>query len=110
MTITNSPLANFEKMLAAGKDSALLRYSLGNEYLNAGDAAAAAAHLERAVEHDPDYSAAWKLLGKARAALEQTAAARHAWEQGIAAANRKGDKQAEKEMQIFLKRLARSAP
>ena len=105
-----SRAAALEGLLAKGQDNALLRYSLGNEYLNAGDAAAAAAHLDRAVEHDPDYSAAWKLLGKARAALEQTAAARHAWEQGIAAANRKGDKQAEKEMQVFLKRLARNAP
>ena len=31
-----SALANFEKMLAAGKDGALLRFSLGNEYLKVG--------------------------------------------------------------------------
>ena len=32
-----SALENFEKMLAAGKDGALLRFSLGNEHLKAGD-------------------------------------------------------------------------
>lgn len=94
-----------EALLAKGQDNALLRYSLGNEYLNGGDAAAAAAHLQRAVAHDPDFSAAWKLLGKAHAALGQNAEARVAFESGIGAATRKGDKQAEKEMRVFLKRL-----
>jgi predicted Zn-dependent protease len=97
-----------EALLAKGQDNALLRYSLGNEYLGS-DPAKAAAHLEHAVRHDPDYSAAWKLLGKARAALNLTDGAREAWREGIAAAGRKGDKQAEKEMQVFLKRLDREA-
>ena len=55
-------------MLAAGKDGALLRFSLGNEYLKAGAAARAAEHLQRAVALDAGYTAAWKLLGKALAA------------------------------------------
>ena len=38
-------LASFERMLAAGRDGALLRFSLGNEYLKAGDAGRAAPHL-----------------------------------------------------------------
>ena len=33
----SAALENFERLLAAGKDSALLRLSLGNEYLKAGD-------------------------------------------------------------------------
>src|SRR5258706_12333613 len=57
----------FEALLASGKDSALLRFGLGMHYLGAGDAARAAGHLRRAVEQDPAYSAAWKLLGKAPA-------------------------------------------
>ena len=63
-----SALENFEKLLAAGKDGALLRFSLGNEHLKAGDAARAAEHLARAVALDPDFTAAWKLYGKALAA------------------------------------------
>jgi predicted Zn-dependent protease len=62
-------LASFERMLAAGRDGALLRYSLGSEYLKAGDAAAAVPHLARAVEQDPAYTAAWKLYGRALAAM-----------------------------------------
>ena len=103
-----SRVTALEALLARGQDNALLRYSLGNEYLNGGDPAAAATHLQRAVAHDPDYSAAWKLLGKAHAALGQNTQARGAYESGISAANRRGDKQAEKEMRVFLRRLLNS--
>ncbi|SDT12319.1 tetratricopeptide repeat protein [Pseudomonas oryzae] len=98
-------IAALERMLAAGRDNALLRFGLGNAHLDAGDAAQAALHLARCVELDPDYSAAWKLLGKAHAALGATDAARAAWQQGLEAARRRGDKQAEKEMTVFLKKL-----
>src|SRR3954470_7783913 len=57
----------FEALLAAGKDNALLRFSLGSHYLKAGDAPRAVTHLREAVRQDPRYSAAWKLLGKALA-------------------------------------------
>lgn len=100
--------AVLEKLLAGGRDDALLRFSLGNACLKESDAAAAAAHLERAVGHDPGYSAAWKLLGRARAELGDTAAAAAAWQRGIAVAEARGDLQAAKEMQVFLKRLAKT--
>ena len=92
-------------MLAAGKDGALLRFGIGNEYLKEGDPANAAVHLQRAVALDPAYSAAWKLLGKALAAAGRESEALAAWRDGIAAAERKGDKQAMKEMQVFVRRL-----
>jgi predicted Zn-dependent protease len=99
----------FEALLASGKDSALLRFSLGMHYLGAGEAARAAGHLRRAVEQDPDYSAAWKLLGKALAESGDAPGAMAAYREGIAAAGRRGDKQAGKEMAVFLKRLEKSA-
>jgi Tfp pilus assembly protein PilF len=98
-------LANLLKMLEAGRDNALLRFSLGNEYLKAGDSALAVEHLRAAVKHDPHYSAAWKLLGRA---LEGTGAIRDAlgaYREGIQTAERKGDKQAAKEMAVFARRL-----
>ncbi|MBM4195802.1 MAG: tetratricopeptide repeat protein [Gammaproteobacteria bacterium] len=100
-----SRIAALEALLAKGQDGALLRYSLGSEQLSAGDHAAAIAHLEKAVAIDAEYSAAWKLLGKARAAAGDVAGARAAFESGIAVAGRKGDKQAEREMRVFLRRL-----
>jgi predicted Zn-dependent protease len=101
----SAALETFERLLASGKDSALLRFSLGNEYLKAGDAGAAAAHFERAVAQDPDYTAAWKMFGKALAAAQRRDEAIRAYRDGIAAARRKGDRQAEKEMGVFLRRL-----
>jgi predicted Zn-dependent protease len=87
------------------RDGALLRFALGQALLSAGDTRAAAAELQRAVDYDPKYSAAWKLLGKAHVANGDTASAKAAWQQGIAAAQGHGDKQAEKEMTVFLRRL-----
>ena len=100
-----SALDNFERMLASGKDGALLRFSLGNEYLKAGDAARAAEHLARAVSLDPEYTAAWKLYGKALTAAGRKDDAIAAYRKGIEVAGRRGDKQAEKEMRVFARRL-----
>lgn len=105
-----SLIERFEGLLAGGKDNALLRFSLGGEYLKAGDAAKAAEHLRAAVAHDAAYSAAWKLLGKALAAGGDTGGARDAYRRGIEAAESRGDKQAAKEMAVFLKRLEKAPP
>lgn len=103
-----SRIEAFLKMLKRGQDSALLRFSLGNEYLAADDPQAAAEHLRAAVDKDPEYSAAWKLLGKSLAALDDAAGAIDAYRQGIATAEATGDRQAAKEMRVFLKRLERT--
>ncbi|HRK78693.1 MAG TPA: tetratricopeptide repeat protein [Thiobacillus sp.] len=100
-----SAIDNFEAMLAQGRDNALLRFSLGNEYLKQGDAARAAEHLRRAVEHDTQYSAAWKLLGKALTDSAAWSEALAAYRQGIAVAEARGDKQAAKEMSVFARRI-----
>jgi len=106
--VTPSPtLASLEKLLAAGRDNALLRFGLGNEYLKAGDATRAVDHFRQAVAFDPDYSAAWKGLGKALTAAGHNDEAVAAYQEGIVAAEKKGDKQAMKEMQVYVRRLAK---
>ena len=62
-------------------------------------------YLRDAVERDPLYSAAWKVLGKTLAESGKTEEALIVYEKGIAAAQQKGDRQAEKEMSVFAKRL-----
>lgn len=104
-----SRIQAFEKMLADGKDGHLLRYGLGRELLDAGQPDAAITHLKTCVELSPAYSAAWKLLGKAYEANGQGEKAIGAWEQGIQVAQENGDKQAEKEMTVFLKRAHKKA-
>jgi predicted Zn-dependent protease len=98
---------NLLGMLGKGRDDALLRYSLGNEYLKSEEPAAAIAHLRAALVHDPAYSAAWKLLGKALEATGALHEALDAFREGIAVAERKGDKQAAKEMTVFARRIER---
>jgi len=101
-----SPLiATLEKMLDTPRDGALLRYSLGCEYLKAGEHARAADHLRAALERDPGYSAAWRALGKALAQAGRADEAAAAYRSGIGVAHAKGDKQAEKEMTVFLRRI-----
>jgi Tfp pilus assembly protein PilF len=102
----NRIIDNLERLLAAGQDSAVLRFSLGNAYLG-NDPRRAADHFTRATELDPNYSAAWKMLGRAWDAAGEHAPAAAAFEQGIAIAEQRGDLQAAKEMRVFLRRLTR---
>lgn len=99
---------NLERMLADGQESALLRYSLGAECLKQGDLEAAVAHLAQALVLDPNYSAAWKLYGKALDAAGRHSEAIETFERGIAVAQGRGDIQAAKEMQVFRKRAQKA--
>lgn len=103
----NPRIESLEKMLDGPRDSALLRFSLGNEYLKAGNAAKAAFCFQNAVDRDPHYSAAWKALGKALGESGDLTAALTAYEQGITVAEARGDIQAVKEMRVFMKRLSK---
>jgi predicted Zn-dependent protease len=103
-------IASLRLQCGGPRDGALLRFSLGSALLADGDARAAIDELRRAVAFDPAYSAAWKLLGKACLAADEPAAAADAWRSGIDAAIRRGDKQAEKEMAVFLRRLEKTKP
>jgi len=103
----NPAIARLRALCGGPRDGALLRFSLGNALLASGAAAEAAVELRRATQFDPDYSAAWKLLGRALVEAGDPAQARRAWSEGIAAADRGGDVQARKEMQVFVKRLDR---
>lgn len=94
-----------EALLAAGKDAPQLRVSLAQACLERGDAAGAVSHLERAIEQDAGYTAAWKFYGRALLAAGRESEARRAWQTGIETADRKGDRQAGREMQVFVNRL-----
>ncbi len=100
-----SNIETFESLLKKGNDNALLRYSLGNENFKAGNFNEAIIHLEKAIEFNQSYSAAWKLYGKALSEDNQIDKAINAYNKGIEIAEKNGDVQAVKEMRVFLKRL-----
>ena len=103
--MTSPALANLQKLIGTPRDGALLRFSLGNEYLKVGDRESAIAHLRVALEKDAGYSAAWKLLGKALAEADRLDEALEAYRRGVAVAEGKGDKQAAKEMAVYSRRI-----
>ncbi|MBS0556541.1 MAG: tetratricopeptide repeat protein [Proteobacteria bacterium] len=100
-------VASLRALCGGPRDGALLRVGLASALLADGQGANAIAELRRALEFDPDYSAAWKLLGKSLVDSGDANAAIDAYRSGITAAMRRGDKQAEKEMTVFLKRLSK---
>lgn len=94
-----------EKMLAQGDDNLLLRYSLGTLYLKEGMLESAVENLRQALSKDPKHSASWKNYAKTLMKLGRNQDAMQAYESGISVAREKGDLQAAKEMEVFLKRL-----
>jgi DNA-binding SARP family transcriptional activator len=102
-------IANLEALIVKGGDGAALRLALAARYLDAGDAPSAVRHAEAAVRLDPEYSAAWKALGRALAAAGRSADAINVYERGVQVAEKRGDLQAAKEMRVFSKRLQQAA-
>lgn len=101
-------IGSLERMIAGGRDSAMLRLALARLLADQERTDEAIAHLEVALEFDAGYTAAWKELGRAHARGGDAPAAERAWRQGMAVARAHGDRQAEREMGVYLKRLQRS--
>lgn len=97
-----------EKLIDQGRDGYEARLAAGQARLKGGDLEAAVVHLQKATEFKPGQTTAWQELGKARNQSGDPEGAREAWQQGLEAARVNGDKQAEKMMGVFLKRLDKS--
>ena len=101
-------LARLLALRGGVRDGALLRISIASALVEEARWDEAIVELKRALNFDPNYSAAWKLLGKAFTQIGDTTGAIAAFHAGIDAATARGDKQAAKEMQVFLRRLEKS--
>ena len=98
-------IARLRAQLGGPRDGALLRFSLGTALLQNGDACGAATAFREAVGFDATYSAAWKMLGKALADSGDSDGAVDAYRHGLEIAHQRGDKQVEKEIGVYLRRL-----
>lgn len=94
-----------QAMLREGGPSYLAHYGLAVEYAKLRQHEPCREHLQAALQLDPGQTGAWKLLGKALSELDRRDEAIDAYTRGIDTARAKGDLQAMKEMQVFLKRL-----
>jgi len=97
---------NLEKMLATGNDSAMLRFGLGSAYFNNKQYQQAIPHLQKCIDMDDGHSTAYKLLGKAQIKLGLNENAKATLKVGLGKAIKNGDKQTEREIQIFLNKCS----
>jgi predicted Zn-dependent protease len=100
-----SRVESFRRLLEKDPENPMLLYSLGGELLREGRAAEAVAYLERAVEAKPDYSAAYRSLGRALVAQGDESEARRVFAQGREVAQGRGDLQIVREIDVFVRRL-----
>lgn len=103
-----SILEGLMKLLDGPRDGALLRFGIAKELHDQQRSAEAIVHLEKALALQPEYSAAWKLLGHVLKALGRDDDALAAWRQGIEVATARGDIQAVKEMTVFARRIEKA--
>jgi cytochrome c-type biogenesis protein CcmH/NrfG len=95
------------RMLAEAEPGDATTWFLLGRELAAQSPSEAAEAFRRAIGADPDYSAAYRQLGNALEAAGLVDEAVAAYTQGIEVAERTHDLQAGKEMNAFLKRIAR---
>ena len=95
----------FRKLLERDPDNPMVLYSLGNELFKEGEYAEAREHLSRAVRNKPDYSVAYRTLGRALYELGEDDEAGRVFAEGREVAQNNGDLQTVKEIDVFARRL-----
>jgi predicted Zn-dependent protease len=95
----------FRKLLQRDPTNPMVLYSLGNELFKEGRYVEARDHLQRAVANKPNYSVAYRMLGRAHYELHENDEARNVFLKGQDVARENGDLQNVKEIDVFLRRL-----
>ena len=97
-----SRLEIFEMMAREQPDDAMISYGLASEYLKAERWSEAALALRNVLRINPDYTAAYQMLGTALLNQGQTEEARLVWVAGLEAADRTGAWNARQHMEGLL--------
>ncbi len=100
--MVQSKIEVFTAMLAEQPDNAMIWYGLASEQYKLENWAEAATSLRKVVSLNPDYTAAYQMLGTALANADDLAGAQQAWREGIEAAGRTGAWKAGQHMQALL--------
>jgi predicted Zn-dependent protease len=106
-TMKNSRADMFRKLLERDPNNPMLLYSLGNELFKEQKYPEAREYLNLAVQNKPDYSVAYRTLGRTLYELREDAEARRVFAEGREVAKRNGDLQTVKEIDVFVRRLER---
>lgn len=109
MEVTEASLQSrvemFSKLLDRDPENPMVLYSLGSELFKEERYEEARDRLRKAVENKPDYSVAYRTLGRALYELEEDEEALRTFVQGREIAASNGDLQTVKEIDVFTKRL-----
>lgn len=100
--MTQSRVDVFAEMARQQPDDAMIWYGLGSEYLKLERWSEAADALRKVVSLNPDYTAAYQMLGTALMSSEQKEDAARTWIEGIEVAERTGAWKARQHMEGLL--------
>ena len=95
----------FRKLLDRDPENPMVLYSLGTELFKEGRHSEAREYLSRAVKNKPDYSVAYRMLGRSLFELGEDEEARRVFAEGREVAQGNGDLQTVKEIDVFVRRL-----
>jgi uncharacterized protein HemY len=95
----------FAEMVKQQPDDAMIWYGLGSEYVKAEKWSEAASALRQVVHLNPDYTAAYQMLGTALLNEGRGQEAREAWTEGIEVARRTGAWKAQQHMEGLLAKM-----
>ena len=95
----------FRKLLERDPENPMVLYSLGSELFKEKKYSEAREHLYRAVRNKPDYSVAYRTLGRTLYELGEDDEARRVFSEGREVAQSNGDLQTVKEIDVFTRRM-----
>lgn len=99
----------FRKLLEQDPNNPMVLYSLGSELFKQQDYTEAKKFLVQAIQAKPDYSVAYRALGRTLYELHEGAEARRVFAEGREVAQANGDLQTVKEIDVFVRRLDKRA-
>ena len=103
-------IAEFKEVLELMPEDPVVRFGLAGAYLDAGQPESAVVEYREAIRLKPDYSAAYRGLGRSLERAGRLDEAQGVYAQGLDVATRNGDLQTKKEIEVFLRRLDARAP
>jgi predicted Zn-dependent protease len=104
--MVQSKIEVFTAMLTEQPENAMIWYGLASEQSKLENWSEAAKSLREVVRLNPDYTAAYQMLGTALVKVDDIAGAQAAWRDGIEAAGRTGAWKAGQHMQSLLAGVA----
>ena len=94
------------ELLSQDPNNVLARYGLAMEYSNNGDFSRALEEFQKLLATNPDYAAGYFMAAQTLVKAKRPEEAKKMLENGIVAAQRKGDNHARSEMQAMLEEIS----